>query len=74
MRNPQATQRRTEANEKRTIERMEEYRGLCALLKTWEDMPDEMQIAEHDYLLGLRKWFRNVRKYILHRADVRAEL
>jgi hypothetical protein len=66
--------RPTEANKKRTQKVIEQYYGMEALLRTWELEPDEVQIREHDYLLGLRRKLRNVKNYIAHRADARAEV
>ena len=66
--------RLTEANRARTIKRIEEYEGLNDLLKTWDSMPDEMQIRNHDYILELRRRYRNVKNYLAHRADAGAEL
>jgi len=66
--------RLTEANKERTVKRVEEYYGLDALVKTWDEAPDELQIENHDYILELRRRFRNVRNYIAHRADATAEI
>ena len=66
--------RSTEVNKERTVKRVEEYYGLDALIRTWELADDELQMENHDYLLELRRRFRNVRNYISHRADAGAEL
>jgi len=66
--------RTTEANKERTVKRVEEYYGLDALIRTWDLASDELQIENHDYILGLRRRFRNVRNYISHRADAGAEI
>ena len=66
--------RTTEANKERTLKRVEEYYGLDALIRTWEAMPDAIQIREHDYILELRRRHRNVRNYIQHRGTHDAEL
>ena len=60
--------RTTEANKERTARRVEEYYGLDALIRTWEAMPDAIQIREHDYILELRRRLRNVKNYIQHRG------
>ena len=64
----------TEANKAKTARRVEEYYGLDALIRTWEAMPDAIQIREHDYILELRRRLRNVKNYIAHRADAGAEV
>ena len=73
-RNPGSPQRRTLANERKTAERIEQYHGKLALLATWEQAPDTIQIREHDYLIQLRRNVRQVKNYILHRADPNADL
>jgi hypothetical protein len=66
--------RQTEANERRTQERVEQYYGLEALIRTWDLQPDEVQIKNHDYILKLRAKLRNVKNYVLHRSDAKAEI
>ena len=68
------THRQTEANERKTQERVDQYYGLEALLRTWELESDDVQIKNHDYLLELRRKLRNVKNYIMHRADANAEI
>jgi hypothetical protein len=74
MRNPQATQRRTEANQRRTAERIDEYLGVQALLKTWESQTDEVQANNHSYILELRRRERNVKNYLQHRSGPDADI
>ena len=74
MRNPGNPQRHIEANERRTLKRVETYYGKNDILRTWELMPKPMQADEHDYLLGLRKRVRDNRNMLLHRADPNADL
>lgn len=59
---------------KNTEIRIEQYRGKCALLETWEKQPDEVQAENHDYIIQLRQHVRQVRNYLLHRADVNAKI
>ena len=66
--------RHTPANERKTQERVEQYYGLEALLRTWELESDDVQIKNHDYLLELRRRLRTVKNYIMHRADAKAEI
>jgi hypothetical protein len=66
--------RQTEANERRTQERVDQYYGLEALCQTWDLQPDEVQIKNHDYILKLRAKLRNVKNYVLHRSDAKAEI
>lgn len=75
-RNPTAPQRdRTEKNERRTQERIEQYHGKLALHETWEKCASaELQSREHEYILSLRRQIRNVKNYILHRAGPDAEI
>jgi len=73
-RNPNKPHRFIEGNERRTIERIEQYHGKVALLATWDEQPNEVQLRNHDYLLALRKTVRQVKMYVLHRADPNADL
>ena len=73
-RNPNKPHQYVERNERRTIERIEQYHGKVALLATWDEQPNEVQIRNHDYLLALRKTVRQVKMYVLHRADPNADL
>jgi hypothetical protein len=57
-----------------TEARIEQYEGKLALLKSWEQQPDHVQIQEHDYLVDLRSKVRLVANYITHRADPKAIL
>ena len=57
-----------------TVARIEQLHGKEALLATWEQMPEELRMQEHDYLLELRKNIRQVRNYIVHRRDPGADL
>ena len=52
-----------------TTARIEQFQGKEAILKTWEQMNDSTQISEHDYIKDLKKRVRQVKMYILHRAD-----
>ena len=56
-----------------TIMRIEQLQGKEALLKTWEEQPEEVRMREHEYLLELRKNIRQVRSYIQHRRDPAAD-
>jgi len=54
-----------------THTRIEQLHGKEALLQEWEqEAPDELRIAEKEYIQGLRKRAAQVRNYILHRKDV----
>lgn len=57
-----------------TEKRVEQYHALHALLSTWEKQPNDVQIKNHDYLLGLRARVRNVRNYVIHRKDANATI
>jgi hypothetical protein len=52
------------------VERIDQYRGLKALLATWEEVPIDRQ--DPSYMNELRKKVRQVRNYIEHRADAEA--
>jgi len=67
-RNPSDPQRQTAANARKTEERVEQYRGLQALLDTWETTDDETHIANHEYIIKLRARVRQVKNLLLHRA------
>lgn len=73
-RNPREPHRSTEANSERTLKRIEQFQGKVALLKTWEAQPEDVQIENHDFIIGLRNRVRNIRNYLLHRADAKANL
>ena len=73
-RNPQAPQRHTRANERKTEIRIEQYYGKVALLNTWEAQPSDVQLTNHDYIVQLRANVRQVRAYVLHRADPNANI
>ena len=73
-RNPMPPQRLTLANARKTEKRIEQYYGKAALLQTWEQQPDKVQIKEHDYLAQLRANVRQVKMYVLHRADPKAQV
>ena len=47
-RNPGNPQRRTEAQARKTAERIDEYLGVRELLRTWELQPMAVQCREHD--------------------------
>lgn len=66
--------RYSEENEQRTFKVMETYRGKCALLATWEQQPDEIQIKYHADILRMRATVRKFRNYLLHRADANISL
>ncbi len=68
-RNPGDPHRRTLANEKRTQNCIETYHGKVALLQSWEAQPDSVQADNHAYIIELRATVRNVKNYLLHRAD-----
>ncbi len=75
LRNPKNNiQRRTEANAKRTAERIDEYLGVRDLLQTWDQQPMAVQCRNHDYILKLRARERNVRNYLAHRSDKNADI
>jgi len=57
-----------------TEARIEQLQGKEAILHTWEAMPKDIQINERSYLRGLKERVRQVRNYILHRADPLAHL
>jgi hypothetical protein len=74
MRNPCKPKLPTEANERRTQERIEQYQGKVALLNTWEAQPESVQADNHDYIIELRATIRNVKNYLLHRADAKIRI
>lgn len=74
MRNPGKPQRYIESNERKTQERIEQHLGIMALLRTWDLQPAEVQSRNHDYIIKLRARERNIRNYLLHRADARVNL
>ena len=78
MRNPLSkSHRSTEANAKRTAERIDEYLTIKALRETWDDercTPMALQCKEHAYVLKLRARERNVRNYLSHRATPESDL
>lgn len=73
-RNPMPPQRRTEANARRTEQRIQQYMGKVALLESWESQSDQVQADNHAYIIGLRATVRNVKNYLLHRAGPDAML
>jgi len=52
-----------------TTDRIHQYEGKLALLKTWESLPTETQLQENDYIIALKSRLRHVRNYLLHRKD-----
>jgi hypothetical protein len=78
MRNPlKSSQRRTEAQAKKTAERIDEYLGVRDLLATWDDeryTPMALQCKEHTYVLKLRARERMVRNYLAHRSGPDADI
>jgi len=75
MRNPpKSSQRRTEAQAKRTAQRIDEYLGVRELLRTWELQPDDVQMENHDYILHLRKRERTVKNLLAHRSGPDADI
>ena len=64
----------TEANKERTEKRVETYYGKNDLLRTWELAEANVQIRNHDYLLGLKKRVRENKNYLLHRATQDSDL
>jgi len=73
-RNPGSPQRHTLANERKTAKRIEQYHGKLALVATWEQASDTIQIREHDYIIQLKRNVRQIKNYILNRADPNADL
>jgi len=71
---PKSSQRRTEAQAKRTAQRIDEYLGVRELLRTWELQPDDVQIENHDYILRLRARERMVKNYLSHRSGPDSDL
>jgi len=78
MRNPpKSSQRRTEAQAKKTAERIEEYLTISALRQTWDDeryTPMALQCKEHAYILKLRKRERTIRNLLAHRSSPDADI
>jgi len=75
MRNPpKSSQRRTEAQARRTAERIDEYLGVRELLRTWELQPMAVQCREHDYILRLRARERMVKNLLAHRSGPDADI
>jgi len=52
-----------------TTDRIHQYEGKLALLKTWESLPAKTQLQENDYIIALKSRLRHVRNYLLHRKD-----
>jgi hypothetical protein len=52
-----------------TADRIQQYEGKLALLQTWESLPAETQLQEHDCIIALKSRLRQVRNYLLHRKD-----
>ena len=52
-----------------TADRIQQYEGKLALLQTWESLPAETKLQEHDYIIALKSRLRQVRNYLLHRKD-----
>lgn len=73
IRNPRS-HRHTAANAKRTEQRVEQFYGKVALLETWESQPEQILADEHEYILELRATIRNIKNYLLHRADPNAKI
>ena len=58
-----------------TEARIEQLQGKEAILHTWEKFASkDLQIRERSYLKGLKERMRQVRNYILHRADPKANI
>ena len=74
MRNPVKSHRNTEANAKRTAERIDEYLTIKALRETWDKAPMARQCRNHAYILRLRERERTVKNYLQHRAGKDADL
>ena len=53
---------------------IEQYQGLLALLQTWEALPAEQRMAARDYIKVLRQRVRQVRVYVMNRADSAADV
>jgi hypothetical protein len=58
----------------KTQERIRQLQGKEALLSEWEQQPEDVLIANHDYIVGLKVRIRSVRNYILHRRDKEAQI
>ena len=50
-------------------DRIAAYYLAKALLEEWEAQPDEVLIANHDYIKKLRAKKRQFEMYVTHRAD-----
>ena len=57
-----------------TEARIEQLQGKEAILHTWEQTTKDLQVKEREYLKGLKERVRQVRNYILHRADPTAHV
>jgi hypothetical protein len=66
--------RQTFANDRKTQERVEQYYGKVALLNTWEQQSEDVQVENHDYIIELRRHMRTVKNYLLHRNDSNAHV
>lgn len=66
--------RQTEANDRKTQKRIEQYYGKVALLNTWEEQPENVQANNHAYIIELRRHVRNVKNYLMHRNDSNAHV
>lgn len=73
-RNPGNPKRSTEANERKTQERIAQYHGVSDLLRTWEQQPESVQADNHEYIIYLRAKVRMVRNYLLHRSDAKIRI
>ena len=52
-----------------TADRIQQYEGKLALLKTWESLPAEIQLQENDYIIALKSRLRQLRNNLLHCKD-----
>ena len=57
-----------------TADRIQQYEGKRALLKTWESLAGETQLQENDYIIALKSRLRQVRNNLLHRKDATANI
>ena len=73
-RNNAESHRRTEANARKTAERIDEYLGVQALLQTWDAQPMAVQCRNHAYILHLRKRERAVKNLLAHRSGPDSDL
>lgn len=62
-------QRHIKRNELKTEKRIEQYKGVKALLDTWEAQPEDVRVRHRNDILKLRARVRVIRNSLLCRAQ-----